>query len=46
MHGGNPLRRSRRLAQRLAQFVHAGLEDPIAYRRLGPHGVEERLFGH
>jgi hypothetical protein len=46
MDGGNPLWRFHRLPQRFAQLAHAGLEHPIAHRRLGPHGVEDRFFGH
>ena len=46
MHCGNPLRRFRRLPQRLAQFVYPGLQDPLAHRRLRPEGVEEGRFGH
>ena len=46
MDRGNPLRRLRGLPQGLAQFMHAGLQHALAYRRLGPEGVEERLCSH
>jgi hypothetical protein len=46
MHRGNPLRRFRRLPQRLAQFVHTGLQHALAHGCLWPDGVEEGLFGH
>jgi hypothetical protein len=46
MHRRDVARLPRIIAQGLAQLANTHRQHPLTHRRLGPHGVEECVFGH
>jgi hypothetical protein len=45
-HLGDELRSLNHTAQTPANLADPGFQHRVAYRRLGPHRLEERLFGY